>query len=130
MTTKAELLAKAIGEIETNINIVESLVAESLTSADFSFVDDFRDARGGSLNEASIVLAAYAKRMSDNIATLANVLYVREMESMAPPSDWREWVAEGKKVEAIRSLREWTGSDKLSLKEAIDVIDTYKKTPF
>lgn len=130
MSNKAQKLAEAITAIETNITLVEQLAQEALAEGDFNFVDDFRDKRGGNLQETGVLMAAFAKRMAGHLNTLGNVLYVREMESTKPPSDWRMHADNGKKVDAIKSLREWTGSEFLSLSEAVSVVDAYIQKPF
>ncbi|MNW07995.1 hypothetical protein D3C71_2047020 [compost metagenome] len=68
--------------------------------------------------------------MQSSLDALAAVLFIRELESVSEPVMWRHAANANKRVQAIVMLREFVGGDKLSVKEARDVVDAYLKHEF
>lgn len=128
--TNAEQLADAVKQIETSVNIIEELVAHAYASADFSFVDQFRDRRGATLPEAGLITTALVKRMQGRLNVLANVLYLREVESTKDIVDWRGMAKAGRRVEAITMMRSFVGSVAFDVTDARDVVDAYLEHEF
>jgi hypothetical protein len=129
--TNAEKLAEAVKAVEVNINTIEELVAHSFANADFNFVDQFRGVRGATLEESGLIMKMLVGKMQDKLGTLANVLYIRELESTRGYKDpWREAATEGRRVEAIATLRKFAQSRAFDISEARDVVDAYLKHQF
>jgi len=129
--TNAEQLAEAVTAIETSINTIEGLVEHAYASADFSFVDQYRDNRGATLAESGAITVALVRRMQGKLDSLANVLYVREIESIRPiPVDWRGLAKSGQRVKAIAELIKHVGQHSFQVAEARDVVDAYLKHGF
>ncbi|QTH80415.1 hypothetical protein PA10_00217 [Pseudomonas phage pPa_SNUABM_DT01] len=128
--TRAEELALAVSSIETNVNTIEALVGQAYANADFNFVTDFRDSRGASLAESGAIMGVLVRRMQENLNSLANVLYIRELESQREAVPWREMAKENRRVEAISMLRKFASNISFSVGDARDVVDAYLKHGF
>lgn len=120
-------LAKALKRIEADINEIVKITDEAMSNPDTRLVDLFKDIYNSSLMESAEIVDALGPQVADKIRTLALVLYVKDMETIGPVSDWRQYV-NTRPVEAIRTLR--TDIRKLDVKEAKMVIDAYRIKPF
>lgn len=129
--TNAKQLAEAVATVETSVNTIEELVSHAFANADFNFVDQYRGVRGATLEESGLILKMLVGKMQDKLGTLANVLYIRELESTRGYKDaWREAATEGRRVEAIATLRKFAQSRAFGISEARDVVDAFLKHPF
>ncbi|MNN99709.1 hypothetical protein D3C81_2194280 [compost metagenome] len=70
-------------------------------------------------------MGVIVRRMQDKLNTLANVLYIRELESQREIVPWREMAQENRRVEAISLLRKFAGNISFDVADARDVVDAY-----
>lgn len=126
----AKALSKTLVDIEQNIRQAEEHI-EAIMAGEYevNFVD-FTTINEGNVHEAGVVLTAMMNRVSKRLKLIADIRWIMDTEQNSDVIyDWRQLAAIGKRVAAVRTLREFMNS-KLTPTEAEAVIEAYLNNPF
>ena len=116
-------LSKKMKVVDQGLTDVIEAVDRLWKTNDFNLVVDFKTHAEVSIIEVAGLLGVKARRAVTALQSLADVLYVREIEAGKEIGNWRAEADNGKMVAAVKILRESTGH--LSIEEAKNVIGMY-----
>lgn len=116
-------LSKKMKVVDQGLTDVIEAVNNLWNSNDFNIVVDFKTHAEVNILEVAGLLGIKARQATLALQTLADVLYVREIEAGKEITNWRAEADNGKIVTAVKILRE--SVEHLTIEGAKNVIGMY-----